>query len=195
MCCVSKWAWPAEERKCRWAVRTTVKKKSVREAVHETKVTNASNPMNVARVILVLIFCTLFITSYFTNKVNWLYYTLDRTSVCLSCCFGLHLLNAIIVKLTGTIIHNNVQLFFALQYILSILKFTFPTIFQGYVFIFVTLFLGYNQNSVPHLHDISIFIFYLSLSLTLSRWQTSTGALLLLVTWKVGLVEINGFSR
>ncbi|XP_067234450.1 UDP-N-acetylglucosamine transporter TMEM241 [Chanodichthys erythropterus] len=66
--------------------------------------------MNVARVILALIFCTLFIASYFTNK-----------------------------------------------YVLSILKFTFPTIFQG--------------------------------------WQTSTGALLLLVTWKLGLVQINGFSR
>lgn len=83
--------------------------------------------------------------------------------MCLSC-FGLHLLNAIILMLTGTIIHKNVQLFFALQYVLSILKFTFPTIFQGYVFIFMTLFLSYNQNSVPHLHDISIFIFYLSLS-------------------------------
>ncbi|XP_067291371.1 UDP-N-acetylglucosamine transporter TMEM241 [Pseudorasbora parva] len=65
--------------------------------------------MNVARVILALIFCTLFIASYFTNK-----------------------------------------------YVLSISKFTFPTIFQG--------------------------------------WQTSTGALLLLVTWKLGLVEIKGFS-
>ncbi|XDV47863.1 hypothetical protein PO909_017409 [Leuciscus waleckii] len=66
--------------------------------------------MNVSRGIFALIFCTLFILSYFTNK-----------------------------------------------YVLSILKFTFPTIFQG--------------------------------------WQTSTGALLLLVTWKLGLVEINGFSR
>uniref|UniRef100_A0A673FNC1 Uncharacterized protein n=1 Tax=Sinocyclocheilus rhinocerous TaxID=307959 RepID=A0A673FNC1_9TELE len=52
---------------------------------------------------------------------------------------------------------QNVELLFALQYVLSILKFTFPTIFQG--------------------------------------WQTSTGALLLLVTWKLGWVEINGFSR
>uniref|UniRef100_A0A9J8A7L4 Transmembrane protein 241 n=1 Tax=Cyprinus carpio carpio TaxID=630221 RepID=A0A9J8A7L4_CYPCA len=66
--------------------------------------------MNVARVILALVFCTFFTASYFTNK-----------------------------------------------YVLSILKFTFPTIFQG--------------------------------------WQTSTGALLLLVTWKLGWVEINGFSR
>ncbi|RXN02628.1 transmembrane protein 241-like [Labeo rohita] len=66
--------------------------------------------MNIARVILALVFCTFFTASYFTNK-----------------------------------------------YVLSILKFTFPTIFQG--------------------------------------WQTSTGALLLLVTWKLGLVEINGFSR
>lgn len=66
--------------------------------------------MNVARVILALIFCTFFTASYFTNK-----------------------------------------------YVLSVLKFTFPTIFQG--------------------------------------WQTSTGALLLLVTWKLGWVEINGFSR
>ncbi|XP_043082279.1 transmembrane protein 241 [Puntigrus tetrazona] len=66
--------------------------------------------MNVARVILALVFCTFFTASYFTNK-----------------------------------------------YVLSILKFTFPTIFQG--------------------------------------WQTSTGALLLLVTWKLGLVEINAFSR
>ncbi|KAF4095630.1 transmembrane protein 241 [Onychostoma macrolepis] len=66
--------------------------------------------MNVARVIIALVFCTFFTASYFTNK-----------------------------------------------YVLSILKFTFPTIFQG--------------------------------------WQTSTGALLLLVTWKLGWVEINGFSR
>ncbi|XP_026114296.1 transmembrane protein 241 isoform X1 [Carassius auratus] len=66
--------------------------------------------MNVARVILVLVFCTFFTASYFTNK-----------------------------------------------YVLSILKFTFPTIFQG--------------------------------------WQTSAGTLLLLVTWKLGWVEINGFSR
>ncbi|XP_059391285.1 transmembrane protein 241 isoform X2 [Carassius carassius] len=66
--------------------------------------------MNVARVILVLVFCTFFTLSYFTNK-----------------------------------------------YVLSILKFTFPTIFQG--------------------------------------WQTSAGTLLLLVTWKLGWVEINGFSR
>ncbi|XP_051969764.1 transmembrane protein 241 [Xyrauchen texanus] len=66
--------------------------------------------MNVARVILALIFCTFFTASYFTNK-----------------------------------------------YVLFILKFTFPTIFQG--------------------------------------WQTSTGALLLLVTWKLGWVEINGLSR
>uniref|UniRef100_A0A673LZR3 Transmembrane protein 241 n=1 Tax=Sinocyclocheilus rhinocerous TaxID=307959 RepID=A0A673LZR3_9TELE len=66
--------------------------------------------MNVARVILALVFCTFFTASYFTNK-----------------------------------------------YVLSVLKFTFPTIFQG--------------------------------------WQTSTGALLLLVTWKLGWVEINAFSR
>ncbi|XP_073687058.1 UDP-N-acetylglucosamine transporter TMEM241 [Garra rufa] len=66
--------------------------------------------MNVARVILALVFYTFFTASYFTNK-----------------------------------------------YVLSILKFTFPTIFQG--------------------------------------WQTSTGALLLLVTWKLGWVEINGLSR
>lgn len=89
--------------------------------------------------------------------------------------------------LTGTIIHKNVQFFFALQYVLSILKFTFPTIFQGYVFL--TVFLDCNQNSVSHLHDISMFMFIIN------RWQTSTGALLLLVTWKLGLVEINGFSR
>lgn len=85
MRCVSQWAWPAEERKCRWDVehwrRTLKKKKSIKGAVHETKVTDASNPMNVARGILALIFCTLFIASYFTNKVNWLYYTLDSTSV------------------------------------------------------------------------------------------------------------------
>ncbi|KAA0704506.1 Transmembrane protein 241 [Triplophysa tibetana] len=66
--------------------------------------------MNVARVILALVFCICFTLSYFTNK-----------------------------------------------YVLSVLKFTFPTIFQG--------------------------------------WQTSTGFLLLLVTWKLGLVEINGLSR
>lgn len=66
--------------------------------------------MNVARVILALVFCTIFTLSCFTNK-----------------------------------------------YVLSVLKFTFPTIFQG--------------------------------------WQTLTGALLLLVTWKLGLVEINGLSR
>ncbi|TRY91395.1 hypothetical protein DNTS_013522 [Danionella cerebrum] len=43
------------------------------------------------------------------------------------------------------------------KYVLSVLKFTFPTIFQG--------------------------------------WQTLSGTLLLLVTWKLGLVEFNGFSR
>jgi len=51
----------AEERKCRWDVRTLKKKKSIKGTVHETKVTDAFNPMNVARGILVLIFCTLFI--------------------------------------------------------------------------------------------------------------------------------------
>lgn len=78
-CFVSEWAWPAEERKCRWDVRRTLKKKKdIKGAEHEPKVTDASNPMNVARGILVLIFCTLFIASYFTNKVNWLYYTFGQ---------------------------------------------------------------------------------------------------------------------
>lgn len=41
---------------------------SIRETA--TKVTDASNPMNVARVIITLVFCTFFTASYFTNKVN-----------------------------------------------------------------------------------------------------------------------------
>ncbi len=35
-------------------------------------VTDAFNPMNVARVILALVFCTFFTASHFTNKVNGL---------------------------------------------------------------------------------------------------------------------------
>uniref|UniRef100_A0A671S7F2 Uncharacterized protein n=1 Tax=Sinocyclocheilus anshuiensis TaxID=1608454 RepID=A0A671S7F2_9TELE len=44
-------------------------------------------------------------------------------------------------------------------------------------------------------HSAKFEIQHLSLSLTFFSWQTSTGALLLLVTWKLGWVEINAFSR
>uniref|UniRef100_A0A8B9H0J6 Transmembrane protein 241 n=1 Tax=Astyanax mexicanus TaxID=7994 RepID=A0A8B9H0J6_ASTMX len=72
--------------------------------------------------------------------------------------FGIHILSLSVFILAVSLFILYVYIcFFFYQYVLSVLKFTYPTLFLG--------------------------------------WQTCTGTLLLVVTGKLGWVEVKGFTR